>query len=161
MLCFPLCSGPPSKPTDRCTESMDSDHEQLASVLTRNLPFIFGLVVRRCGGEEETAGEVVERIVVLDPAMQRMILIEVDGGSGASLDELVRQASEAEFGKWGRPPVSAVSIEAMPTVEVAAEEGMDCAVCLERVMGAAKEMSCRHRYHQECVEKCRVVSGVK
>lgn len=148
-------------------ESMDSDREQSASALARDLsfifPFIFGLIGRRRGvgggGEEETADVVVERIVVLDPAMQRMFVIEAAGGAGASLEELVRQASEEESGKRGPPPASAASIEAMPAVEVSAEAGLDCAVCLEGVVGAAKEMPCRHRYHQGCVEKWLAMHG--
>ncbi|PRQ36137.1 putative aminoacyltransferase, E1 ubiquitin-activating enzyme [Rosa chinensis] len=54
-----------------------------------------------------------------------------------------------------RPRASEVSIEAMPTVTVASEEGNECSICLDglKVGDEAKEMPCKHRFHRACIKK--------
>ncbi|XP_058096434.1 E3 ubiquitin-protein ligase MPSR1-like [Magnolia sinica] len=95
--------------------------------------------------------EAQERIVLINPFTQGMIIID---GGGRSLDALVREISEMETGKKGPPPASKASIESMPKVEIS-KEGEECAICLEgmEVGGEAKEMPCKHRYHWNCIEK--------
>ncbi|XP_061993964.1 E3 ubiquitin-protein ligase MPSR1-like [Rosa rugosa] len=54
-----------------------------------------------------------------------------------------------------RPRASKASIEAMPTVTVASEEGNECIICLDglKVGDEAKEMPCKHRFHGACIKK--------
>ncbi|XP_050379992.1 E3 ubiquitin-protein ligase MPSR1-like [Argentina anserina] len=54
-----------------------------------------------------------------------------------------------------RPRASKASIEAMPQVKVAYEEGDECSICLVglKVGDELKELPCKHRFHGDCIEK--------
>ncbi|KAJ3694953.1 hypothetical protein LUZ60_000330 [Juncus effusus] len=57
----------------------------------------------------------------------------------------------------GIRPASTESIQVMR--EVATTEEDECLICLERIEGTAKEMSCRHRFHGDCIEKWLRIHG--
>ncbi|KAL6841730.1 hypothetical protein ACP4OV_028242 [Aristida adscensionis] len=68
----------------------------------------------------------------------------------------------------GVPPASKAAIAALREVKAGAgQEGEgdggaslgDCAICLDGVEGAAKEMPCGHRFHGECLERWLGVHG--
>ncbi|KAK4366628.1 hypothetical protein RND71_014508 [Anisodus tanguticus] len=48
----------------------------------------------------------------------------------------------------------------MPVVKVI-EEGVECSICLSefKVGGDAKEMTCKHRYHLDCLDKWLRING--
>ncbi|TVU37729.1 hypothetical protein EJB05_11060, partial [Eragrostis curvula] len=65
----------------------------------------------------------------------------------------------------GVPPASKSAIAALKEVK-AGEDGQEgggslgeCAICLDGVEGAAKEMPCGHRFHGECLERWLGVHG--
>ncbi|XP_071926711.1 E3 ubiquitin-protein ligase MPSR1-like [Coffea arabica] len=103
--------------------------------------------------------ESTDRIILINPLTQGMVVIEGSRGSGSSsssLESLLRDL----FSKDGQPPASKASIEAMPMVEVK-EDSEECVICLEEwEAGAlAKEMPCKHRFHGECIEKWLRIHG--
>ncbi|KAJ7960139.1 E3 ubiquitin-protein ligase RING1-like [Quillaja saponaria] len=78
---------------------------------------------------------------------------------GSGFDRLLEQLSQIEINGIGRlehPPASKSAIESMPTIGIdeshLATES-HCAVCKEPFeMGiAAREMPCKHIYHQDCI----------
>ncbi|GFY88455.1 glycerol-3-phosphate acyltransferase 6 [Actinidia rufa] len=92
--------------------------------------------------ENENPRESRDRIILINPLTQGMVVIE---GNSSSLDSLLRDL----LSKDGQPPASKSSIEAMPTVEIGGEdEGSDCVICMEEwgIGGVARKMPCRHRY---------------
>ncbi|XP_042496468.1 E3 ubiquitin-protein ligase MPSR1-like [Macadamia integrifolia] len=132
--------------------------EQLESVRSRDLslllPIILGLSSSSptrepsSDSDQESQGRSVERIILINPITQGMIVIE----GGRSLESLLRDA----LSKEGLPPATKASIEAMPTVEITQEDlGKECSICLDgwEIGGEAKEMPCKHRYHAGCIEK--------
>ncbi|GJN33192.1 hypothetical protein PR202_gb21763 [Eleusine coracana subsp. coracana] len=65
----------------------------------------------------------------------------------------------------GVPPASKAAIAALKEVK-AGDDGQEeggslgeCAICLDGVEGAAKEMPCGHRFHGECLERWLGVHG--
>lgn len=106
------------------------------------------------GTEEDSTRTARDRIILINPLTQGMIVIE--GGDASSLDLLMRDL----FNKDGQPPASKASIEAMPVVEIETD-GEECAICLEEweVGGTAKQMPCKHRFHGECIEKWLNIHG--
>lgn len=128
------------------------------------LPFLFGFSdattpqrdsVDPDHENESTEHSTRQRIILVNPFTQGMVVI--DGAS--SLEALFRELGSV---KSGRPPASKESIDAMASVEI--EEGcedLECVVCLEEfgVGGMAKEMPCKHRFHQNCIEKWLGIHG--
>ncbi|KAK8547004.1 hypothetical protein V6N13_099749 [Hibiscus sabdariffa] len=127
------------------------------------LPFILGVSdngndsVSREDSEDpdqETSSQ-RERIVLINPFTQSMVVIEGD----SNLEALLR--SQAEANKDGQPPASKASIEAMPSVEIGESEYGECVVCLEELKPGevVKEMPCKHKFHDGCIEKWLVIHG--
>lgn len=127
------------------------------------LPFLFGFsdaTPRRdsddpdheTGNAERSSRQ---RIILVNPFTQGMVVI--DGAS--SLEALFRELGSV---KSGRPPASRESIDAMESVEIGEGcVGLECVVCLEEfeVGGVAKEMPCKHMFHQNCIEKWLGIHG--
>lgn len=122
------------------------------------IPFIMGLAVGRSTSDpqnpdqEENAPARADRLVVINPVNQSVVVIE--RGTGG-IDSLIR-----ELAKDGQPPASKASIDAMPSVKIA-ESGRECPICLEQfeVDGDAKEMPCKHLFHGDCVDKWLKIHG--
>ncbi|XVF85915.1 hypothetical protein PTKIN_Ptkin17bG0156000 [Pterospermum kingtungense] len=95
-----------------------------------------------------------ERIILINPFTQGMVVIE----GASNLEALLRGWTN----KDGQPPASKASIEAMPGVEIGeGEDGGECVVCLEewRPGEVAKEMPCKHKFHDECIGKWLGIHG--
>ncbi|CAI0448004.1 unnamed protein product [Linum tenue] len=164
--------------------SSDAEVPEIAAfferLLSRNrdlslfIPFMLGLATAptRDGGEEEANADQqqgsaassgpVDRIVFVNPFTQSTVMIE---GASGGFDSLLRDwllASQSNGG-GGQPPASKASIEAMPTVEIGGEGGIEgeCVICLEewKVGEVVKEMPCKHRFHGGCVEKWLGIHG--
>ncbi|KAJ1423648.1 Zinc finger, RING-type [Sesbania bispinosa] len=127
------------------------------------LPLIFGFsdASPRTDREEDPDQETErnedsqhQRIILVNPFTQGMVVI--DGAS--SLEALFRELGNT---KGGRPPASKESIDAMLSVEIGESEDGECVVCLEEfeVGGVVKEMPCKHRFHQNCIEKWLGIHG--
>ncbi|KAL1551037.1 RING-type E3 ubiquitin transferase [Salvia divinorum] len=127
------------------------------------LPFLLGLN----GAVAEDSGSPPDRIVLINPFTQGMVVIErssSDNSSSSSsgFDSLLEELFSR---KSGRPPASKAAIEAMESVEVVdgEEEGGDdqCVICLEEWEAGerAKRMPCKHRFHGECIEKWLKIHG--
>ncbi|XVF03324.1 hypothetical protein REPUB_Repub04eG0251400 [Reevesia pubescens] len=126
------------------------------------LPFILGLSnnnsnnnVSRENSEDpdqETTSQ-RERIILINPFTQGMMVIE----GASNLEALLRGWAS----KDGQPPASKASIEAMPRVEIGESEDGECVVCLEewKCGEVAKEMPCKHKFHDECIEKWLGIHG--
>lgn len=123
------------------------------------LPFILGL-----NSSPESPGGRPDRIVLINPFTQGMVVIERssgggdgdDGGSSLSFESLI---DELLSRKSGRPPASKAAIDAMESVEVGG--GDQCVICLEEWEAGerAKRMPCDHRFHGECIEKWLKIHG--
>ncbi|CAI0448003.1 unnamed protein product [Linum tenue] len=150
--------------------SSDAEVPEIAAfferLLSRNrdlslfIPFMLGLATAptRDGGDSNSdaaSSGPVDRIVFVNPFTQSTVMIE-----GASGDWLLASQSN---GGGGQPPASKASIEAMPTVEIGGEGGIEgeCVICLEewKVGEVVKEMPCKHRFHGGCVEKWLGIHG--
>ncbi|OEL13954.1 hypothetical protein BAE44_0025026 [Dichanthelium oligosanthes] len=63
----------------------------------------------------------------------------------------------------GVPPASKAAIAALKEVKAGEAEGGaplgDCAICLDGVEDAGKEMPCGHRFHGQCLERWLGVHG--
>ncbi|CAK8536728.1 unnamed protein product [Lathyrus sativus] len=96
-----------------------------------------------------------QRIILVNPSTQRMIII--DGVS--SLETLFQELESTR--KKGQPPASKESIEAMKRVEIEESDHGECVVCLEEfeVGGVVREMPCEHRFHGDCIEKWLGIHG--
>ncbi|GMJ04692.1 Misfolded Protein Sensing RING E3 ligase 1 [Hibiscus trionum] len=94
-----------------------------------------------------------ERIVLINPFTQSMVVIEGDSNLEAFLG--------GQVNKDGQPPASKASIEAMPSVEIGESEYGECVVCLEewKPGEVAKEMPCKHKFHDGCIEKWLAIHG--
>ncbi|KAJ4960698.1 hypothetical protein NE237_020608 [Protea cynaroides] len=131
--------------------------EQLASTRNRDLSLLLPLILgissspRREPSNEsdqETGSGSVDRIILINPITQGMIVID----GGRSLESLLRDA----MGKEGLPPASKASIEEMPKVEITQEDlDQECSICLDgwEIGGEAREMPCKHRFHSSCIEE--------
>lgn len=113
------------------------------------LPFFLGVAV--VDPPHGQPGEPREQLVVINPLARSMVVLETGGDS--SFEDL--------FQKRGWRPASKAAIDALPSVEVAADGDEECPVCLEGWGGGetAKEMPCKHRFHGGCIEKWLNVSG--
>ncbi|XP_047342422.1 E3 ubiquitin-protein ligase RING1-like [Impatiens glandulifera] len=76
---------------------------------------------------------------------------------GPGLEQLIQQLSENDPNRYGAPPASKSSLEALPTITV--DDGLltsdlaQCAVCkddFEKGM-EVKQMPCKHVYHSDCI----------
>ncbi|MED6220030.1 hypothetical protein PIB30_041201 [Stylosanthes scabra] len=135
--------------------------------MTLFLPFLFGFSDSQShsssqndeAGERTTDGPNRERIILVNPFTQSMVVI--DGSS--SLEALFREIAANNGGKGGRPPATKESIDAMPSFEIKEGEfeGGECVVCLEDfgVGALVKEMPCKHRFHPNCIEKWLGIHG--
>ncbi|KAI9111978.1 hypothetical protein K1719_017668 [Acacia pycnantha] len=99
-----------------------------------------------------------ERVILINPFTQGMVVID----GTASLETLFQEIGV----KNGYPPASKESIEAMSSVEIGEGEGEggsggECVICLEEweVGGVAKEMPCKHKFHDNCIEKWLRIHG--
>ncbi|XP_021629652.2 E3 ubiquitin-protein ligase MPSR1, partial [Manihot esculenta] len=96
-----------------------------------------------------------ERIILINPFTQGMVMIEGAGDLGSLLRELAT--------KNGQPPASKASIEALPSVEISeiGDRDCECVICLEEweLGGLAKEMPCNHRFHAHCINKWLEIHG--
>ncbi|KAG8642641.1 hypothetical protein MANES_12G105400v8 [Manihot esculenta] len=96
-----------------------------------------------------------ERIILINPFTQGMVMIEGAGDLGSLLRELAT--------KNGQPPASKASIEALPSVEISeiGDRDCECVICLEEweLGGLAKEMPCNHRFHAHCIKKWLGIHG--
>ncbi|KAI5679017.1 hypothetical protein M9H77_09967 [Catharanthus roseus] len=109
--------------------------------------------------QTQTGRESRDRIILINPLTQGMVVIEGRGGGGdsssstSSLENLMRDLL-LNNNKSGQPPASKASIEALPTAEICTD-GEECSICLEEweIGGMAKEMPCKHKFHGECIEK--------
>lgn len=141
--------------------------ERLISSRNRDLstfiPFILGFTDTTTRQEPDDSDDEAEtadtptpttrdRIILINPFTQGMIVIE----GNSSFDSLLRELNS----KGGQPPASKASIEAMPLVEVEEDEG-ECVICLEewKDSGVAKEMPCKHRFHENCIVKWLEIHG--
>ncbi|KAJ0092866.1 hypothetical protein Patl1_25959 [Pistacia atlantica] len=116
------------------------------------LPFILGFTGNISTNQETTTNS-SERIILINPLTQGMVVIE----GTSSLDSLMRNL----VSKDGQPPASKVSVEAMRSFEIEGEVG-ECVVCLEEyeVGEMGKEMPCKHRFHAKCIEKWLGIHGL-
>ncbi|XWS23183.1 hypothetical protein CRYUN_Cryun29cG0099200 [Craigia yunnanensis] len=130
------------------------------------LPFIWGFSNNNSNNniarenpedpDQETSQETTsqsERIILINPFTQGMVVIE----GASNLEALLRGWAD----KDGQPPASKESIEAMPIVEIGESEDGDCVVCLEewKAGEVAKVMPCKHKFHDECIEKWLGIHG--
>ncbi|XVF43128.1 hypothetical protein PTKIN_Ptkin02bG0015600 [Pterospermum kingtungense] len=108
--------------------------------------------------DQETPQEATsqrERVILVNPFTQRMVVIE----GASNLEVVLRGGGWAN--KDGDPPASKASIEAMESVGIGEGEDGECVVCLEewRPGEVAKEMPCKHKFHDECIEKWLRIHG--
>lgn len=126
------------------------------------LPFILGASNNSISREnsenpdEETSQETTprrERIILVNPFTQSMVVVEGD----PNLEALLRGWAN----KDDQPPASKASIEAMPSVEIGESEDGECVVCLEewKPGEVVKEMPCKHKFHDECIQNWLVIHG--
>ncbi|OIW16855.1 hypothetical protein TanjilG_31256 [Lupinus angustifolius] len=151
------------------SEAEVSEITSLFERLVRNrdmslfLPFIFGFSESSSRENsdgpdqetEDTEGSQSQRIILVNPFTQGMVVI--DGAS--SLENLFHELGSS---KSGHPPASKDSIEAMDNVEIRESDDLgECVVCLEEfeVGGVAKVMPCKHKFHSNCIEKWLGVHG--
>ncbi|XP_021593045.2 E3 ubiquitin-protein ligase MPSR1, partial [Manihot esculenta] len=96
-----------------------------------------------------------ERIILINPFTQGMVMVEGAGDLGSLLRELAT--------KNGQPPASKASIEALPSVEISeiGDRDCECVICLEEweLGGLAKEMPCNRRFHAHCIKKWLGIHG--
>ncbi|KAI3860155.1 hypothetical protein MKX03_037114 [Papaver bracteatum] len=147
--------------------------EQLISSRNRDisffLPFLFGLSSNSSQsqqegnnpnpeGEEQTGGRNQERIILINPCTQGMIVIEGGGSGGRGFEDFLREISE----KQGLAPATKASIDVMPKVVVTEDmrRYLECSICLDgfEIGTEAREMPCKHKYHGDCIS-CHVKSG--
>ncbi|XP_031253436.1 E3 ubiquitin-protein ligase MPSR1-like [Pistacia vera] len=130
------------------------------------LPFILGFTGNISTTEsnpehtdQETSTNSSERIILINPLTQGMVVIE----GTSSLDSLMRNLAS----KDGQPPASKASVEAMRSFKIGDSEDEkegevgECVVCLEEyeVGEMGKEMPCKHRFHAKCIEKWLGIHG--
>ncbi|XP_016442361.1 E3 ubiquitin-protein ligase MPSR1-like [Nicotiana tabacum] len=109
--------------------------------------------------ESTTPSDFLDRIILINPLTQGMVVIE-NRSSSSNFESFLSDL----LGKDGPPPASKASIEALPNVEICEEEKGECVICLEEwgVSGdevVVKEMPCKHRFHGNCIEKWLKIHG--
>ncbi|KFK44584.1 hypothetical protein AALP_AA1G277700 [Arabis alpina] len=114
------------------------------------LPFLLGFTDQESsiGDDDNDVPPLRERIVLVNPFTQGMVILEGSSGLNPLLRDLLDSNEE------GQPPASKASIDAMPIVDV--EDGGECVICLEEWKmkeETVKEMPCKHRFHGGCIEK--------
>ncbi|KAG8366354.1 hypothetical protein BUALT_Bualt17G0071100 [Buddleja alternifolia] len=115
-------------------------------------PFIFGLNPSNQSENHESP----DRIVLINPFTQGMVVIERSEGGGGDSGSGERFASffdDLFSRKGGHPPASRASIEAMECVEIGEGEDDDdrqCVICLDEwgIGEKVKEMPCKHSFHE-------------
>ncbi|ESQ34315.1 hypothetical protein EUTSA_v10009887mg [Eutrema salsugineum] len=113
------------------------------------LPFLLGFSDQESSDGDDAAVSSRERIILVNPFTQGMIVLEESSGLNPLLRDLLETREE------GQPPASKASIEAMPIVDdIDGCEG-ECVICLEewKTEETVKEMPCKHRFHGGCIEK--------
>ncbi|VVA92368.1 unnamed protein product [Arabis nemorensis] len=114
------------------------------------LPFLLGFSDQESseGDDNNDVPSLRERIVLVNPFTQGMVVLE----SSSRLNPLLRDLLESS--EEGHPPASKASIHAMPIVDMDGCEG-ECVICLEewKMEETVKEMPCKHRFHGTCIEK--------
>ncbi|KAI4385987.1 hypothetical protein MLD38_003967 [Melastoma candidum] len=78
---------------------------------------------------------------------------------GSGFDRLLEQLAQLELAGFSRPenpPASKAAVESMPRVAIGSDHlvaELHCAVCKEQfeLRDEAREMPCKHMYHQECI----------
>ncbi|KAI3907702.1 hypothetical protein MKW98_016346 [Papaver atlanticum] len=154
------------------SESEANFLEQLISSRNRDisffLPFLFGLSSNSSPSqqeghnpnpEEQTGGRNQERIILINPFTQGMIVIEGGGSGGRGFEDFLREISE----KQGLAPATKASIDGMPKVVITEEmkRDLECSICLDgfEIGTEAREMPCKHKYHGDCIEKWLGIHG--
>ncbi|KAG7592877.1 Zinc finger RING-type [Arabidopsis thaliana x Arabidopsis arenosa] len=113
------------------------------------LPFLLGFSDQESSnGDDDDVASSRERIILVNPFTQGMIVLEGSSGMNPLLRDILESREE------GRPPASKASIDAMPIVQIDGCEG-ECVICLEEWKSdeMVKEMPCKHRFHGGCIEK--------
>jgi hypothetical protein len=118
-------------------------------------------------GDRATAGVLRLLLGMAAAGAPPSALASVGGGGGVLLvQQVIIDGDGGMFSGGiggGVPPASKAAIAALK--EVIAGTGSDgqeegeCAICLDGVEGAAKEMPCGHRFHGECLERWLGVHG--
>lgn len=73
------------------------------------------------------------------------------------LEQLIQQLAENDPNRYGTPPATKASVEAMPTIKITQDhlnsDASQCAVCKDTFEeGAnARQMPCKHMYHEDCI----------
>ncbi|KAJ6799070.1 putative E3 ubiquitin-protein ligase RING1-like [Iris pallida] len=78
---------------------------------------------------------------------------------GPGLEQLIQHLADNDPNRYGTPPASKSSVDALPDVKIAAgmfssdEDASLCAVCKDEfeVGSRAKQMPCKHLYHPDCI----------
>nr|GMD21092.1 E3 ubiquitin-protein ligase RING1-like [Ipomoea batatas] len=154
---------------------MDSQTEHLVSRnrdLSQLLPSFFGIpnpnpnpLQNSSDPNQDTGVSPVagDRIVLINPVTQGMVVIEAGGGAGSSSSSSLESLLQDLLSKDnGQPPASKASILSLPSVEIGdGEENSECVICLEvwGLGGVGKEMPCKHVFHQNCIEKWLNIHG--
>lgn len=152
-----MASEPAAEPSSFIESLINSRNRDISLLL----PFILGL---NAANTLQNPGSPPDRIVLINPFTQGMVVIERSSGdsdsesSSLGFDSLLNDLLSS---KIGCPPASKASIAAMETVEVAGGEDDRCPICLEEWEAGekAKRMPCKHRFHGECIEKWLNVHG--
>ncbi|KAJ0047258.1 hypothetical protein Pint_05209 [Pistacia integerrima] len=115
------------------------------------LPFILGFTGNISTNQETTTNS-SERIILINPLTQGMVVIE----GTSSLDSLMRNL----VSKDGQPPASKASVEAMRSFEIGDSEDEKEGEVEEYEVGEmGKEMPCKHRFHAMCIKKWLGIHG--
>ncbi|XP_076953417.1 E3 ubiquitin-protein ligase MPSR1-like [Bidens hawaiensis] len=108
---------------------------------------------------ESTDRQPLDRIIVIDPWTQHMMVI---GVTSTDFDSVVSELMKRE----GQPPATEAAIGSLPEVEVKKSEeveslGGECVICLEEcgVGDVAKVMPCQHKFHRGCLDKWLKIHG--
>ncbi|CAH8349820.1 unnamed protein product [Eruca vesicaria subsp. sativa] len=113
------------------------------------LPLLLGFSNQESSHGDDNVPSWRERIILVNPFTQGMIVLEESSGLNPLLHDLLESREE------GHPPASKASIDAMPSVDIDGCEG-ECVICLEQWKEEeerVKEMPCKHRFHGGCIEK--------
>ncbi|KAH9291255.1 hypothetical protein KI387_043554 [Taxus chinensis] len=76
---------------------------------------------------------------------------------GGGLEQLIQQLAENDPNRYGTPPASKDSVEAMPAIKITEDhlnsDGGQCAVCKDTFEegSEARQMPCKHIYHPYCI----------
>lgn len=136
------------------TGSPDSRNREVSSFLR----FILGLNL-----SSSPESQNLDRIVLINPFIQGMVVIERTNRNGSTTDSSIGLDSllwDMFSGKKEQPPASKESIEALESVEIV-KDGGECVICLEdwAVGEMATQMPCKHIFHGGCIEKWLKIHG--